>query len=88
MSFFKYCFISFFVLNSCICFAGPKEDFINAVVEDCKVTKEVAESAVTPGRTGTVGSFFMCSTGGIYKVEKLGECYLKCRSKSGNVIGE
>jgi hypothetical protein len=62
----------------------PKEDFVNAVVKQCKKSKDDAEKLVTPGRTGTVVQFQLCSSP---TVDVSGDCKLTC-SKGGATIGD
>lgn len=63
--------------------AGPKEDFIDAVKNQCKKDDATAEKLATPGREGTVIQFKLCGTPTIDAGEG---CALAC-SKSGSTIG-
>jgi hypothetical protein len=63
--------------------ADPKEDLVKAIVDQCKLPKEKAESLATPGRTGTVVQFTVCSSSPV----EIGEgCKVTCK-KSGSNIG-
>jgi len=64
--------------------AGPKEDFIDQVVKQCSKSTADAEALCTPGRTGTVMRYSLCTEG---TFDAGGGCTLKCTSKSGNVVG-
>lgn len=63
--------------------AGMKEDFIDAVVKQCSLSKEKAEELATPGRTGNVVKFTVCSEASI---DVGGGCKITC-TKSGSTIG-
>ena len=66
-------------------FAGPKEEFIKAVVEQksCKLPPEKAEELATPGRTGNIVKFTNCAEA---TIDLGGGCKITC-TKSGATIG-
>ncbi len=64
-------------------FAGAKDDFIQEVVSQCGKTEAEAKKYVTPGRTGSVVGYKLCKE----QEFKVKDCTLKCKSRSGNVIG-
>lgn len=49
-----------FLLSSTVVFGNPKEQFVAAVMKQCKVSKEEALKQATPGRMGTVVRFKVC----------------------------
>lgn len=63
--------------------AGPKEDFVSAVKAQCGKSDAEAAGLATPGRTGTVFKFKLCSSP---KVDVGGGCTVTC-SKAGATIG-
>lgn len=76
-------FIVLGLLGSFQAHAGMKEDFIDAVVKQCSLSKEKAEELATPGRTGNVVKFTVCSEASI---DVGGGCKVTC-TKSGSTIG-
>lgn len=71
------------LLGSLSAQAGMKEDFIDAVVKQCALTKEKAEEFATPGRTGNVVKFTVCSEASL---DVGSGCKITC-TKSGSTIG-
>ena len=66
-------------------FAGdPKGDFVQAVVSQCKKSADEAAKLATPGRTGTVAQFQLCSSP---TVDVGDGCKIAC-TKSGSSIGD
>ena len=66
-------------------FAGPKEDFIKEVKSQCNKSDAEADSLATPGRSGNIIKLQVCNGGAV----DLGDsCKIKCKSTSGNVVGE
>ncbi|WP_393089696.1 hypothetical protein [Halobacteriovorax sp. HFRX-2_2] len=65
-------------------FAGAKDDFINAVVKQCKKSKADAESMATPGRSGNVIKFKTCSGA---TVDVGNGCTLQCKDASSTIGG-
>lgn len=63
--------------------AGPKEDFVDAVTKQCGKSAADAEKLATPGRTGTVVQYSTCASPTVDAGEG---CTLKC-TKSGSSIG-
>ncbi len=64
--------------------ADPKEDLVKAVVDQCKLPKEKAESLATPGRTGTIVQFTLC----ISSTVDVGEgCKVTCKKQGSNIGG-
>ena len=70
-------------LASVSAFAGAKEDFVKAVVEQCKLPQEKGEELATPGRTGNIVKFTNCAEASI---DLGGGCKITC-TKSGATIG-
>lgn len=64
-------------------FAGAKEDFVDAVVKQCAKAKEKAEELATPGRTGNIVKFSMCTEA---TVDVGDGCKVTC-TKAGSTIG-
>lgn len=64
-------------------FAGAKEDFVKAVVDQCKLPQEKGEELATPGRTGNIVKFSNCAEASI---DLGGGCKITC-TKSGATIG-
>lgn len=71
-------------LMSPFAFAGAKDDFINAVVKQCKKSKDEAASMATPGRSGTVIKFKTCSGA---TVDVGSGCTLQCKDASSTIGG-
>lgn len=63
--------------------AGVKQDFIKAVENQCKKSKEEAKKLATPGRAGNVIKFKTCSSATI----TIGDCTLKCKDASSSIGG-
>ncbi len=76
-------FLCIVLLGSFQARAGMKEDFIDAVVKQCGLAKEKAEEFATPGRTGNVVKFTVCSEA---TLDVGGGCKVTC-TKSGSTIG-
>lgn len=74
--------VLFFLLNSNV-YAGPKEDFVAAVKAQCSKSDSEALSLATPGRSGTVFKFKLCTNP---KVDVGKGCVISC-SKAGAKIG-
>lgn len=71
-------------LAGTIAVADPKEDFVKAVVDQCKLPKERAEGLATPGRTGTIVQFTLCISSNI----DVGEgCKVTCKKQGSNIGG-
>lgn len=77
-------FFTLLTLISNQIYAGAKEDFIAAVVSQCKLPEAEANALATPGRTGNVTAFKICLTSPQAISD---ECSLTCQSNSGNVVG-
>lgn len=71
-------------LMSSVALAGAKDDFINAVVKQCKKSKADAESMATPGRSGNVIKFKTCSGA---TVDVGNGCTLQCKDASSSIGG-
>lgn len=70
--------------SSSLALADPKEDFVKAVVDQCKVAKEKAEALATPGRTGTIVQFTLCVSSTI----DVGDgCKVTCKKQGSNIGG-
>ena len=64
--------------------ADPKEDFVKAVVDQCKLPKEKADALATPGRTGTIVQFTLCISSSV----DVGEgCKVTCKKQGSNIGG-
>lgn len=63
--------------------AGPKEDFIDAVVKHCGKSKDQAESVATGGRDGNVVKYKLCSSASI----QIDGCTLPCADASSKIGG-
>lgn len=82
----QVCFIGFVLGFSfpTLSFADPKEDLVKAIVDQCKLPKDKAESLATSGRTGTVVQFTICSASPI----EIGEgCKVTCKKQGSNIGG-
>ncbi len=71
--------LTFFTFSA---FAGPKQQFIDAVIKQCKVTEEEAKKEVTPGRAGTVTQFKVCAKKNITLTNG---CILTCKKKGAGL---
>ncbi len=64
--------------------ADPKEDLVKAIVEQCKLPQDKAQSLATPGRTGSVVQFALCSSSPV----DVGEgCKVVCKKQGSNIGG-
>lgn len=64
--------------------ADHKEDFVKAVVDQCKLPKEKAESLATSGRAGTIVQYTLCVTSAV----DVGEgCKVTCKKQGSNIGG-
>lgn len=64
--------------------ADPKEDLVKAIVDQCKLPPEKAQSLATPGRTGTVVQFTLCNASPV----DVGEgCKVVCKKQGSNIGG-
>ncbi len=64
--------------------ADPKGELVKAIVDQCKLPKEKAESLATPGRTGTTVQFTVCASSPI----DVGEgCKVTCKKQGSNIGG-
>ncbi len=64
--------------------ADPKEDLVKAIVDQCKLPPEKAQSLATPGRTGTVVQFTLCNASPV----DVGEgCKVVCKKPGSNIGG-
>lgn len=70
-------------LGTTVSFAGPKEDFVSAVVAQCKKTPAEAEAMATPGRSGNVIKFKTCSAATV----DIDGCVLQCKDASSSIGG-
>lgn len=68
---------------SCNAYAGAKEDFISAVKGQCGKSDDEAAKLATPGRSGNVVKFKLCSSA---TVQLDGSCSVTC-TKDGSTIG-
>ncbi len=64
-------------------FAGPKDDFVDAVVKQCGKSQGDAEAMATPGRSGNVIKFKTCSSATI----DIDGCTLQCKDASSSIGG-
>lgn len=64
-------------------YAGPKEDFVEAVKAQCSKTEDQAKEIATPGRAGNVIQFKLCSKS---PIELEGGCKITC-TKDNAAIG-
>ncbi len=64
-------------------FAGPKDDFIAAVKKYCGKDDATAASWATPGRSGTVMKWKMCTADSI----DINGCKLPCKDASSSIGG-
>lgn len=79
----KWILVFLLALSSFSAFAGAKEDFVKAVVDQCKKSADDAEKMATPGRTGTVIQFKLCQSSPVDAGEG---CKLTC-TKDGSNLG-
>lgn len=61
--------------------AGVKEDFIDTFVKSCGKSKEDAEKAATPGRSGNVVKWQMCKAGTV----EIEGCNMNCVDSSSKI---
>lgn len=76
--------ISCFMLASHTVFASKRDAVVSAIKEQCSKDQAAAEKLATPGRTGTITKFLMCLQP---TVKVSDDCTVKCKSASGNVVG-
>lgn len=63
--------------------AGVKEDFVDTFVKSCGKSKEEAEKAATPGRSGNVVKWQLCKSGTV-EIEGCNMTCVDSSSKIGN----
>ena len=80
----KSIIIIFLAVFSTASFSGNKSDLVDAIVRDCKLNADSAAKFATPGRTGTIIKFKICTTP---EIKLADDCVVSCKSKSGNVVG-
>lgn len=61
--------------------AGVKEDFVDTFVKSCGKSKEDAEKAATPGRSGNVVKWQMCKAGTV----EIEGCNMTCTDSSSKI---
>lgn len=64
--------------------ADPKEDLVKAIVDQWGLPKDKADQLATPGPTGTIVQFSICSASSI----EIGEgCKVTCKKLGSNIGG-
>ncbi len=75
--------VSLLLLVSSFVYAGAKDDFIKAVVTQCKKSEVDAKALATPGRSGNVVKLKTCTSATI----TVGDCTLNCKDASSSIGG-
>jgi hypothetical protein len=70
------------LIFSTAAFSSSREQFVTAVVKQCKVTKEEAQKLATPGRMGTVVRFKICPQ---KNMTLENGCVLTCKSEGAEL---
>ncbi len=83
MRFLRCCVLGL-VVGSSTAHADPKEDLVKAVVDQCKVAPDKAQSMATPGRTGTIVQFTLCVSS---PVDVGDGCKVVCKKPGSNIGG-
>ncbi|MAE59042.1 MAG: hypothetical protein CME69_09190 [Halobacteriovorax sp.] len=73
----------FLTLVSLTSQAGAKDDFIKAVMNQCKKSEADAKALATPGRSGNVVKLKTCTSATI----TVGDCTLNCKDASSSIGG-
>lgn len=63
--------------------AGAKDDFVKAVMTQCKKSEADAKALATPGRSGNVVKLKTCTSATI----TVGDCTLNCKDASSSIGG-
>lgn len=63
--------------------AGAKDDFVKAVMNQCKKSEADAKALATPGRSGNVVKLKTCTSTTI----TVGDCTLNCKDASSSIGG-
>lgn len=77
---FKFIFLLALVNTSYA--ADIKDEFIDAVSNQCSMSKDEAKKYATAGRTGNIMKFKFCATGSIEINDK---CTIKCKKAGGSL---
>ncbi len=73
----------FLTLVSLTSQAGAKDDFIKAVMNQCKKSEADAKALATPGRSGNVVKLKTCTSATI----TVGDCTLNCKDAASSIGG-
>lgn len=65
-------------------YAGPKEDFIEAVKTQCSKSEDEAKDLATPGRAGNVIQYKLCSKS---PIDIGNNCKLNCTKDNASIGG-